>query len=256
MTASPTPYPEVNAVLLALLEQVRAALGGRFLGMYLYGSLASGGFDPARSDIDFSVVTDGALAPQEIAALERIHAAFAASESRWAHKLEGAYVPLDALQGCAASDAPFPCVNEGQFYLAPLGSDWTFQRYVLREQAVVLAGEHPSRFLEPILPDDLRRAAAAYLREWWQPMLTDPRRLETAEYRAYAVLSMCRTGCTLETGQFVSKPQAAAWALERLEPGWHSLVQQALAWQPGGQMPPASEAQALIRLMLAWAEAA
>ncbi|MEM7226727.1 MAG: nucleotidyltransferase domain-containing protein [Pseudomonadota bacterium] len=32
------------------------ALGGDLVGVYLHGSLASGGFDPARSDIDILVV--------------------------------------------------------------------------------------------------------------------------------------------------------------------------------------------------------
>jgi predicted nucleotidyltransferase len=53
----PTPYPDVNEVLLTLLDNVRAILGDYFTGMYLYGSLASGDFDPRRSDIDFLVVT-------------------------------------------------------------------------------------------------------------------------------------------------------------------------------------------------------
>ncbi len=37
---SPTPYLEVNAVLNELLPDVQAILGDRFIGMYLYGSLA------------------------------------------------------------------------------------------------------------------------------------------------------------------------------------------------------------------------
>ena len=40
----PTPYPEVNTVLLDLLSQLQAILGDRFVGLYLYGSLASGDF--------------------------------------------------------------------------------------------------------------------------------------------------------------------------------------------------------------------
>ena len=51
----------VNATLADLLDRVRGIAGGHLFGMYLYGSLASGDFDPARSDIDFLVVTDGEL---------------------------------------------------------------------------------------------------------------------------------------------------------------------------------------------------
>jgi hypothetical protein len=43
--SSPTPYPDVNAILNVLLAAVRAILGNQFVGFYLYGSLASGDFD-------------------------------------------------------------------------------------------------------------------------------------------------------------------------------------------------------------------
>src|SRR5581483_12314041 len=58
----PTAYPQINATLRLLEGDVRAVLGARFAGMYLYGSLASGDFDPATSDVDFLVVTAGPLA--------------------------------------------------------------------------------------------------------------------------------------------------------------------------------------------------
>ena len=55
----PTPYPEVNVLLFRLLKEVQEALGEQFIGMYLYGSLASGDFDEKSSDVDFVVVTHG-----------------------------------------------------------------------------------------------------------------------------------------------------------------------------------------------------
>ena len=42
---SPTPYPDVNAVLNDLLSSAREILGNNFLEMDLHGSLASGDFD-------------------------------------------------------------------------------------------------------------------------------------------------------------------------------------------------------------------
>ena len=52
----PTLYPEVNIVLDVLVPEVQAILGDQFVGMYLYGSLAYGGFD-VDSDVDYVVVT-------------------------------------------------------------------------------------------------------------------------------------------------------------------------------------------------------
>src|SRR6185503_19278272 len=94
----PTPYAEVNAVLHALLAEVQDVLGDRFVGMYLYGSLAGGDFNPHTSDIDFLVVTADELPQKLIAALEAMHARIASSGSKWAAKLEGAYLPQHALR--------------------------------------------------------------------------------------------------------------------------------------------------------------
>lgn len=60
--------------------------------------------------------------------------------------------------------------------------------------------------------------------EWWQPMLTDPTRLEDADYRIYAVQTMARALCTLETGKLRSKPGAIRWALEHLNESWHETI--------------------------------
>ena len=51
-----TAYPEIDAVLSQLLSGSRAILGDNLFGFYLFGSLASGGFDEATSDIDFVAV--------------------------------------------------------------------------------------------------------------------------------------------------------------------------------------------------------
>ena len=61
ITNRPTKYPEVNKILDLLLTSVSQVLGNQLVGMYLYGSLSSGDFDPQSSDIDFLVVTTSSL---------------------------------------------------------------------------------------------------------------------------------------------------------------------------------------------------
>ena len=51
----PTPYPEANRVLSALWAGAQGILGDELVGVYLYGSLASGEFDPRTSDVDLLV---------------------------------------------------------------------------------------------------------------------------------------------------------------------------------------------------------
>ena len=73
MNLTRTSYPDINAVLHLLLKEVRSALGEHFVGLYLHGSLASGNFDPERSDVDFVVVTADALPDALIPALAELH---------------------------------------------------------------------------------------------------------------------------------------------------------------------------------------
>src|SRR5690348_1416102 len=98
MTAVFTPYQEVNATLTNVLDGARDVLGEQFVGMYLYGSLASGDFNPATSDIDFAVVTQDWLAPEAVAALDAFHKHLWAEGGHWAAHLEGAYIPREALR--------------------------------------------------------------------------------------------------------------------------------------------------------------
>ncbi|MEW5985571.1 MAG: aminoglycoside adenylyltransferase domain-containing protein [Chloroflexota bacterium] len=227
----PTPYPDVNAVLRELLAAVQTILGDYFVGLYLYGSLSSGDFNPLSSDVDFLVVTTTALPGEVIAALEAMHTRLAAGGSKWAAKLEGSYIPQTALRRYDPAGPAYPTLNEGRFYLAPHASDWVIQRHVIRKQGVTVAGPPPKTLIDPIQPDELRAAVQGILRGWWSPMADTPGRLHSRGYQAYAILTMCRALYTLEYGEVVSKPAATRWAQQVLGERWGGLIEAAAhAW--------------------------
>jgi RimJ/RimL family protein N-acetyltransferase len=246
-----TPYPEINALLQNLLGRVRDTLGPEFVGMYLYGSLASGDFQPDRSDVDFVVVTEEPLAKPLVAALASMHRALASSGLPWANKLEGAYVPAAVLRRHDPAHPPVPILNEGKFYSEVLASDWILQRHQLRDVGGVVTGPEPRGLIDPIAAEDLRRAVHDNLLEWWAPMLDDPHRLSDTGYQPYAVLSMCRTLYTLEHRTLVSKSDAGRWALQTLPPVWASLVEAALRWRSGDAVGSVAQTMAFIRFTIA-----
>jgi hypothetical protein len=244
----PTPYPAVNAVLHVLLSDVRTVLGNHFVGLVVHGSLASGDFAPPRSDVDFVVVTADGLPDEMLPALEAMHARITASGLEWATKLEGSYVPQQALRRYDPTRAHHPSLRvDGSFAVDHHGIDWVVQCHVLREQGIALAGPAPKALIDPVRPNELRRAALATLHEWWSPMLRDPARLHSSEYRAYAVLTMCRALYTLQHGTVVSKPVAARWTQEKLGERWTALIERALAWPGGAQSDDMDETLGLIR---------
>ncbi len=243
----PTPYPDVNLVLQRLLEGARSVLGNHFIGLYFYGSLASGDFNPHSSDIDFVVVTDTDLPDELIRDLEALHVRLWNSGLKWAAKLEGAYVPLHTLRCYDPGAAPCPTVNEGRFYLDQQGSDWIIQRYILREHGAALCGPSLKSSIDPVTPGDLRRAVRGVLREWWRPMLDHPAWIRSREYEAFATLTMCRALYALEYGDIVSKLVAARWARQTLDGRWAELIDRALAWPQEPQPESLSETLELIR---------
>src|ERR1041385_3182077 len=137
---SSTPYPDVNEILNLLLSSVQEILGHQFIGMYLYGSLSSGDFNPETSDIDFLVVSRDSLSEDKIAELESMHQHLWASGLKSASRLEGSYIPQKDIRRHNPDNTPCPTINEGRFYVDRHGSDWIIQRHVVREYGVILAG--------------------------------------------------------------------------------------------------------------------
>jgi predicted nucleotidyltransferase len=247
----PTPYADVNVLLHLLLKEVQAALGDQFIGMYLYGSLASGDFDEQSSDVDFVVVTRDEIADDLIPKLRAVHERIAASGLKWAPKLEGSYISRRALRRYDPNDIPRPQYNEGQFFLALHGSDWIIQRHVLREHSVAVAGPPIKPWIDPVTPDELRGAVAGVFAGWWASyILIHPKELERAGYQPFAVLTMCRALYAFEHGEIVSKSVAARRAMESLDARWKPLIERALAQQSDLSADELDKTIALIRYTL------
>ncbi|MBI3176321.1 MAG: DUF4111 domain-containing protein [Chloroflexi bacterium] len=231
----PTAYPEINLLLDELLADAKSALGGQFIGMYLYGSLASGDFNPDTSDVDFLVVTEGELSEEKILELKTLHQRLWSSGLKWAAKLEGAYVPRQIIRRHDPSAPPCPSVNERQFYVARLGSDWIIQRHILRECGVIVTGPSPAELIDPVSGEEIRTAVLQIMNEWWEPMLHNPAWLDERgpEYKVYAVVSMCRVMYTLEHKEIASKPTSARWAIQQVDETQRQQIEDALVWKYG-----------------------
>jgi hypothetical protein len=236
MPEPPTPYAGVNEVLRSLLAQVQSILGSHFAGMYRAGSLALGDFNPETSDIDVVIVTDAPLSTHCFAALQAMHAAFAAGASPWAAKLEAVYIPRAALRGAPPPGARYPVLERDRPSLAwePLEDGWSVQCYTLREYGVPVAGPDPRALVALVDPDEMRRAGAAIAGMWLEQARSDPSWLAWLRRRAngaFVVLTLCRLLYTLESGAVASKPGAARWAQQTLDPHWADLINRALAGQ-------------------------
>ncbi|QPC83260.1 DUF4111 domain-containing protein [Phototrophicus methaneseepsis] len=248
----PTPYTEVNAILGDLLARVQAILGADFVGMYLYGSLATGTFDPNSSDIDFLVATRQEVTDTQFAALREMHHAIGQGASKWANQLEGAYMSVAELRRYSERTHPHIDRDETTLKIVTFHTDWVVQRYILREHGIWLAGPPIRDLIDPISADDLRQAMVPMMDMWWTLMLADPTPLVQGGpgYQTYGVLTMCRVLYTFETGAVVPKGVAAQWAMHTLDEPYSQWAQLANENRNGTPEIGIPQVQAMIQLAI------
>ena len=219
--------PPVGEYLTALVAELRRLLGDELVGVYAGGSLALGGYEQGRSDLDVAAVSNGPVA----AALKRELVA-ALDHERLpcpARRLELVLYPL-SVTSAPTAEAGFELnLNTGsdiatraETTAAEGESHWfAIDRSILARHGVVLHGptaptvfaEIPRDFLLPLLAGSLR---------WHE------RGLGRGDD---AVLNACRAYRFVREDVWSSKAEAGRWALGRLEP--RELVAEALGARTG-----------------------
>ena len=256
-STSPTPYDAVNMLLLMFLAKVQTILREKLVGFYLYGSLSLGDFDPQSSDVDFLIVTTEDLSEEVLAELRDMHASIASSGLPYADRLEGSYIPRAALRRYEPHNASHPTIGvDWEFHVGQHGGNWVIERHIVREHGVIVCGTSPSTLIDPIPTRELREAVCEMLRDFWQAQLTESEWLRSRDYQAFAVLTMCRALYTLSHGNVVSKPQAAAWARQTLDPKWRPVIEGALIWRHQHEKDDLTATLDFIRFAIMYAEEA
>ena len=245
-----TPYDDINLFLKVLLDNVRAVLSNYFIGMYLYGSLAIGGFDANRSDIDFLVVTSEKLPKSLISDLKTMHTRIYESGLEWATKLEGAYIPIDAVRAYSPTGPACPLVNKKEFLVDCPESNWVINRHVLYTSGVVITGPPLQTIIDPVRPEQLREAVLTLLHNNWTPWIHNADFFNGAGYQPFVVLTMCRALYTLEHGTVAPKLRSAEWVIANSDRKWTKLIKQAVAWHYGDPPGDIGQTQEFIRYIL------
>ncbi|PYM94031.1 MAG: hypothetical protein DME04_08930 [Candidatus Rokuibacteriota bacterium] len=217
---------EISTLLQDLTAALPTVLGENLVGIYLYGSLTQGAFNPESSDVDCIVVTQHELTDLEFTQLDA-WLARASAESRWVVRLQISFLIRDEV---LTNTPKGNCLYQfGR--LARVGSDGNPIIWLnVLASGIVLHGPPAESFLPPITREMLFAALAreaGYLRAEIVEKPNSEWR-DVQRYRAYAVLTLCRILYSHTHGTVVSKPQAAGWALRTLPDEWHDVIGQAL----------------------------
>jgi hypothetical protein len=203
--------PDVSRHLSKFRDGLLAATELR--GLYLYGSLTTGDFSPASSDIDVLAVTGRSPDGAELDRLRALHLDLARDGGPYA-RLNCLYVPDGML------------ADPGRLH-----TYWYMDRFTqwqvkvmtvaeLRHSGQALHGPWPPPGLPEVSPADLREHVREQLASYWRPLTYRPRIWLQDKWVDFALITLARTGALMHSGELVTKSQAIAELADFGVPPW------------------------------------
>jgi streptomycin 3"-adenylyltransferase len=229
----------IKSEVQTLLTELQQRLGTNIQGIYLNGSLAAGGFNPERSDIDILVV----IADELSGKVKRDLITLLLRTSRMPSPLE-VYIVIESTLRPIQQPLPvhlFYDEKERERYQRAIHkddaqywstatqrtSDLTIYLTTLRQYGICLYGKSIEAEI-PLVPAEAFRAALlATMQRMLEQRLHDP---------ITFILNACQASAYLRTGGILSKSAAGEWALIYLPEEYHPLIEQALATYQGGRL--------------------
>lgn len=241
----------LQPLLDELRDGIAGVLGERLLGLYLYGSLATGGFEAELSDIDLLAVVATPLDGREFEALKAMHREFAVRHPAWDDRIEVLYVAREALRTFRTERSPITVISPGEpLNTKDAGIDWLMNWYLVREYGETLHGPPPETFIEPVTLDEFKDS----LRDYLQEKADEMHALTGRGAQAYTILTACRTLFTCKTGEQPSKEEAARWVAAR-HPEWTAFLAEVMEWRRTmwTEFPDPAITQEATERFVAWA---
>lgn len=199
----------------------------QLVGIYLYGSLITGDFDPGVSDIDLVVVMTAELDSIQFDALRKLHQSVVERQPEWQDRLELAYISAAALRTFRRQSSAIGIISPGEpFHLLEAGSDWLISWYALRKDGLALAGPPIKALIDDIPIDAYLQAVAEHICRYRDSV----KKPHNKQALSYMVLTVARGIYTLRHRRAPSKIQAAAWVKQRY-PQWTQLIESAWSWR-------------------------
>ena len=247
-------YPELASVLQRFVAGVQNALGSKFLGAYLVGSLATGDFD-LDSDVDFLILTNAELSDAEVRSLQTTHVDIHALGCYPAQHLEGSYISTHLLNRTdLVGVEPLWFVDNGSTSLERSIHDNRWHvRWILRERGITIIGPDPKTLMRPVPTGALRSEAIAAIQALKSHFVAEIDQpvgwFNTRFGQSFAVLTCCRMLYTCKSGTVQSKLSGVKWAEQSLDPAWCELIRKAWTERMGVRFGDKVRQRAQTRLL-------
>lgn len=217
--------PAAHPIVAALRDSIVETTGEELAGLYLYGSLATGDFEPHVSDIDLIAVLAGVPDEPLVVRLREMHDRLVRANPDWDDRIEVDYISAQGLAGCRERTTRIARISPGEpLHLLDADRDFLLDWSPAREDAIALIGP-PIEAVIPKIPEaEYLEQVRSYLAGLSDRLGEDA----PAGWRSYAVLTMCRGWYALRSGERLSKRHAAHRARSEF-PRWAPTIDRALA---------------------------
>ncbi len=213
----------------------------RLRGLYLYGSLTTGDFSQARSDMDIIAVPEQPPDDAVLARLTRMHTELASAGAEFA-RLNCLYVPAGMLADAAALHS---------YWYGDQFTQWQLKVMTMAELAHsgrALYGPWPPAGLREVSLPELQAHIREMLDDYWREMIAEPDIWLEDTWVDAGLVTLPRSAAVLRDGELITKSQAIGRLREFGVPAW--LAEQIRSRRAGAQ-PSLTPEQRVARADLA-----
>lgn len=217
-------YPDLRPLLDDLRGRLQSLLNERLVGLYLFGSVATGDYLVGVSDVDLLVALRSDVDRAELRLLKAMHDELVAAYPAFDNRVEALYISVDALRSFRERRSPIGVISPGEpLNVKDAGTDWLMNWYLVQEHGIRLLGQDSRQVIPQITIDEFVESIRQHARSWkaWIRSKTG------AKNQSYAILTMCRALYTCTHRAHVSKERAAGWVAVEL-PEWRPAIERAL----------------------------
>lgn len=193
-------FPPDIALLLSRLRDGLVAHGG-LVGVYVYGSLVTGDFSPARSDIDVVVMVEREPDKVAIRDIQQLHVALA-SLGGAVDRLHCLYVPVET-----AADPDRLC----PYWFGDRMTQWQMKVMTQAELAsvgVAFYGPWPPPAIKPVPTADIQVAVHQEISGYWRAIASQRRCWLQDDWVDHSLVVLPRAEAVLTTGDLITKGEA------------------------------------------------
>ena len=238
-----TGFPQDVA---GLLERLRDRLAARedVVGVYVYGSLVTGDYSPAASDIDVVVLVRREPGKAMTRELTELHTALAGSDGPdpLTGQLHCLYVAADS-----ASDPERLCT----YWYGDRMTQWQMKLLTQAElvsAGVALYGPWPPPGIKPVPVADIQAAVRREITGYWRRVSRRRRCWLQDSWVDHSLVVLPRAEAVLTTGDLITKSEAISRLAGLGVPAW--LAQEIRRRRDGYPVTP-SRPRRLVRAILA-----